>query len=447
MKMNKLGIALIIFMLAAGFIVIAATTRTAIPYRDQDYKENKTIHNIWNGSTTWWCINGDCRNSWTSGTGSSNCSVDNSCSLITYDSELNYVNNCTVNGSCSDIIYHDYNDCVLLTGSADLCDGSDDGTGSSNCSIDQTCSLITYDSELSYINNCTLENSCSLITYDSELSYINNCSNAECSIDNIGTLDGYEATALLDNTFNNSPDIWAIANNGTLASKVWSIANVNLSCVELTGSADLCDGSDDGGGTGFNNCSASLSCGLVTYDSELSYINNCSVDNSCSFLSYDSETFNGTLASKIWSINNVNLSCIELTGSADLCDGSDDGAGSSNCSVSLSCEPITYDSELAYISNCSVDQTCDSITYDTELSYIQNCSDAECNIDNIGTLDGYEASELLGGGDGTGGWVNSSTWTNTSLNVKIGELLIYENTTVISLTSIGGSGGLRIYKS
>ena len=38
-----------------------------------------------------------------------------------------------------------------------------------NCSIDNSCDLIAYDSEISYIQNCSVDNSCSNITYDSEL--------------------------------------------------------------------------------------------------------------------------------------------------------------------------------------------------------------------------------------------------------------------------------------
>jgi len=40
-----------------------------------------------------------------------------------------------------------------------------------------------------------------------------------------------------------------------------------------------------------------------------------------------------------------------------------------NCSVEGSCSLITYDSELTYINNCSIDNSCDLITYDSELTY------------------------------------------------------------------------------
>lgn len=39
-----------------------------------------------------------------------------------------------------------------------------------------------------------------------------------------------------------------------------------------------------------------------------------------------------------------------------------------NCTLDLACEPVTYDSELAYINNCSVDMSCDTIFYDSEVA-------------------------------------------------------------------------------
>jgi len=93
-----------------------------------------------------------------------NCSVDNSCDPITYDTELAYISNCS--GANCDIGWGN------LTGvPADIADGDDVGAGDNNCSVDNSCTLITYDSELSYTTdtNCTLEGSCPLGTYDTEL--------------------------------------------------------------------------------------------------------------------------------------------------------------------------------------------------------------------------------------------------------------------------------------
>lgn len=63
-----------------------------------------------------------------------------------------------------------------------------------------------------------------------------------------------------------------------------------------------------------------------------------------------------------------------------------------NCSVDMSCAPITYDSELAYINNCSLDNSCSLITYDSELAYISNCSaEGSCNLITYDTeLSGYQ---------------------------------------------------------
>jgi hypothetical protein len=62
---------------------------------------------------------------------------------------------------------------------------------------------------------------------------------------------------------------------------------------------------------------------------------------------------------------------------SDFSDNIDDNT---NCSSDLSCNPITYDSELAYVGNCSEDLSCNPIAYDSELAYVGNCSeDLSCN--------------------------------------------------------------------
>jgi len=135
-----------------------------------------------------------------------NCSVDNSCDLITYDSELTYTSLTgldIINTSMLD------NDSIIRNHNTSwITDNQNPDTTINNCSVDNSCDLITYDSELTYtsldgldivnqsmldndsiirnhntswitdnqnpdttINNCSVDNSCSLITYDSELDY------------------------------------------------------------------------------------------------------------------------------------------------------------------------------------------------------------------------------------------------------------------------------------
>jgi len=95
-----------------------------------------------------------------------NCTVDGDCPLITYDSELAYIGNCTDDGDCPLITYDSElayigncsgKDCTIGWGNltsipADIADGDADTT-INNCSVDQSCDLVAYQTDLgNYLN-------------------------------------------------------------------------------------------------------------------------------------------------------------------------------------------------------------------------------------------------------------------------------------------------------
>lgn len=109
------------------------------------------------------------------------------------------------------------------------------------------------------------------------------CDGGSCSIANTGTLDGYEAAALLDNT----DDQTLSYNTGTYILSIESGNSVNLST--LSGS-----GTD-------TNCSAVGSCSAITYDSELDYYTDADIDGTeTAFNGWDknaSDDFDGSWSS------------------------------------------------------------------------------------------------------------------------------------------------------
>ena len=136
-----------------------------------------------------------------------NCSVGNSCSSITYDSELAYISNCSVDQSCANVIYttdklgnttaeirSQFGNSSNITYDSSTGSffyngsiGAANGAGAGNCSSEGSCSLITYDTELqnssvvrtqnvswitdnqNLIANCSASNSCANIIYEAEI--------------------------------------------------------------------------------------------------------------------------------------------------------------------------------------------------------------------------------------------------------------------------------------
>jgi len=86
--------------------------------------------------------------------------------------------------------------------------------------------------------------------------------------------------------------------------------------------------------------------------------------------------------------------------------------------------------DLAHIGNCSGTNCnigCGNITgadYDVCVNQDTTCSGQSCDIANTGTLDGYEASELLGGGGGE----NESIFYNITHQTYLGSLSIKGST-------------------
>lgn len=93
-----------------------------------------------------------------------NCSIAGSCSDIGY---MNYANsgNFTVDGNITGLKFCNSTNCYDVS---EFFDDTDTTIG--NCSAEGSCTLITYDSELSYIGNCSADQSCSAILYDTNAS-------------------------------------------------------------------------------------------------------------------------------------------------------------------------------------------------------------------------------------------------------------------------------------
>ena len=165
-----------------------------------------------------------------------NCSVDGSCSLITYDSELTYTvdtnTNCSIDNSCGLITYDseltytvDTNETTRVN---DLYDNTSNWNEAYGWGDHSSEGYIT-----SYVNtNCSVDDSCSLITYDSELNYT------------IDTNETDRVNDLYDNTSNwNTAYTWgdhstqSYLKNGSSANLTTLDVNIiNLDEGRITGS-------------------------------------------------------------------------------------------------------------------------------------------------------------------------------------------------------------------
>ena len=287
-----------------------------------------------------------------------NCSAQDSCSLIAYDTEL--IGNCSVDQSCANVIYttdslgnttleiegvcwanvtkgewiipsyvididdedieSDLNTYVDIAGdvmTGDLIVPSVNGSWNGSDEYTKT-------SEFAYIGNCSVQDSCPLITYDTDLStYLQNGSTAysfgaDASGEDIflyfnddsrddeylkwddasdrfefsdavqntlgfigGTISGTTFTASSDiKTTGAGDDLW-LGTSTQANAKFRAYANgdlyfVNLingsiGCGNITGGpdTDFCTDAVGAGGDGAGNCSVANSCANILYESEL----------------------------------------------------------------------------------------------------------------------------------------------------------------------------------
>jgi hypothetical protein len=215
--------------------------------------------------------------------------------------------------------------CGNITSTAsDLCTLTDTDTTIGNCSVDNSCDLITYDSELAYIpdTNCTTDGSCPLITYDSELAYIQNCSEDQ-------TCDNVIYTT--DKLGNTTTEIRAQFEGGANISIEDGIISFNMTCEQITGSADLCDGVDGVGGAGT---------AIWYYDNGVSYLNK-------------SLTANNEQISALLDCNNITGATSNLCTLVDT----DTTIPDTNCTTEGSCPLIAYDTELSSYAQTSTVET------------------------------------------------------------------------------------------
>ncbi|MHA1827663.1 MAG: hypothetical protein ACTSX6_03340 [Candidatus Heimdallarchaeaceae archaeon] len=167
-----------------------------------------------------------------------NCSTDMSCPNILYDSE---VINSTANKS---IYWNDYRYPTDLNNKLTLSCSNITGSTSDLCTI--------VDSD----TNCSADNSCSLITYDSETS----------SWDKDSSDDLTKSTSFSGGVYGTYNSLWVstmnwtkLRNYPTYCSSGQFVRGINdtLVCASPPGATDT-------------NCSADGSCPLITYDSETS---------------------------------------------------------------------------------------------------------------------------------------------------------------------------------
>jgi len=305
-----------------------------------------------------------------------NCSTDNSCGLITYDSELSYTTdtyNTTTeldrdylrrtdyDGNSSQQMFTAINNGTFSTGAHTV------DTTIANCTTDLSCGPITYDSELSY----TIDTNETIRLGVLETKVDNNNESMKNYVDSLG--DTYNTTLELDRDYlritdydgNSSQQMFTAINNGTFS----------------TGSHTV--------DTTIGNCSGDESCNLITYDSELSYTidTNETVrvglletkvdDNNLSMKDYvdsQSDTYNTTLE--------LDRDYLRIT---DYDGNSSQQMFTAVNNGTFSTGSHTIDTTIA---NCSGEGSCSLITYDSELTYTVDTNETvrvgllETKVDN-----------------------------------------------------------------
>jgi hypothetical protein len=269
--------------------------------------------------------------------------------------------------------------CEKLTGSADLCDGSDADTDTWN-TTEEIFTVCNNDTWLPLWNHSFSTNQ------DGNASSI--CNGATVLLGN-GTCNPYYEDT---DTQLTQEQVFGYVNNDTFV-PLWNVTDIileyNYSCEQLTGSADLCDGGDANtqltsqqvfdyvnNDTFFpiwnmtfvtdTDTNASTACSgatvLVGNGSCIPYYEDTDTDtwNTTEeiFVAVNNDTYVA-----LWNVTSIilqyNYSCEQLTGSSELCDGDDavgegatpDGNASSICSGATvlagngSCVPY-YDSSI-----------------------------------------------------------------------------------------------------
>jgi len=163
-------------------------------------------------------------------------------------------------------------------------------------------------------------------------------------------------------------------------------------CENITGSiSNLCTLID----TTIGNCSTEGSCGLITYDNELTYTVDTSAYINCS-------------TDEVWLGNGTCWS------SSIFFDDTTIG----NCSGEGSCGLITYDSEISYIGNCSGDQSCLAIIYDTDEGDLNVNSSIYWND----SISGYNVTQMENNGGVLNilvSWLEGLFYTESEVDTKL----------------------------
>jgi len=220
----------------------------------------------------------------------SNCSVDNSCSLITYDSELNYTDNTDtyINATCiSGSVFESINGTIYGCTTLSSYDDIWINTTIDSKDVNVNLSMKNYTDNL---NGTWIDNSENLTEQNIfDFGFIKLLNITQSFVQTLGfylTTEVYNKTEIDDNnltvinyieglngtwedidTDTNYSDTWI---NTTIDSKD---VNANLSMKNYT---DNLNGTwlDIDTNTQIGNCSVDGSCPLITYDSELNYTDN-----------------------------------------------------------------------------------------------------------------------------------------------------------------------------
>lgn len=296
-----------------------------------------------------------------------NCSVDGSCSAITYDSELSY-------------------------------------TVDTNCTTEGSCPLITYDSELSYIQNCSVDNSCSAITYDSELDYTTD-TNETTRIDNAAGFSCTGSDKVSSFLSDLTPVCTADASGGGGGVGIWTSY---YGTVEIN--TTVTGGIDDVNITGDLFVKGTV--GNRTHRYSWAELNTTGTSD----------------LSTYWSTSNFTLTNLTQYHTAYMW-GNHGAAGYSTIDDNRSWNESYADTQYADISvvdttigNCSVTDSCDNVVYNDDLGiYWQTGNFSATNLSQYHTA-------WTWGDHSLGGYLTSETWTTDRPN--------YVNTTLLGNASI-----------
>jgi len=261
----------------------------------------------------------------------SNCSVDNSCSLITYDSELNYTDNTDtyINATCiSGSVFESINGTIYGCTTLSSYDDIWINTTIDSKDVNVNLSMKNYTDNL---NGTWIDNSENLTEQNIfDFGFIKLLNITQSFVQTLGfylTTEVYNITEI-DTNFTDFGS-WVVGLNGT-----WEDLNTQI-----------------------GNCSVDGSCPLITYDSELNY-----TDNTDTYL-------NATCPSgqMFESINGTVYGCVSGSGYSD--DWINTTIDAEIVNVNLSSNNYTDNLNGTWldidtqISNCSIRGDCTSIPY------------------------------------------------------------------------------------